>query len=403
MRLFRKKTGDGKESKYWSFRHSEGGSRLEQSTRKTEKEEARVKAWEIIGKWRNKAIVAKAAKEAGIKLPSERSEKELVEDINCYLLSLEAKRRSDQYVVECEEKIMRMIELMDVQSIDQITPERISTALRSEFLSESINAFNEKQLAKPLKNRLSFKRPSTEAIKKYYRSLSSFFNWLIRQDRWDKRNPCIPVDLPSHQAVFERRALKAREIGYLLNKAPRYRGLVYLVAATTGLRRNELSTLRWEDIDLEEKSVLVRAENAKNSRSSVLPLVKECLAEWAAYRKDIKPFYPSNIGGGAGKRGQIRIEQGLALPPIPSANTLRNDCNACGIKWDWDRSRIDFHSLRVSFVTGLGDVGTSLTKAQKLARHSSPDITANIYTKHDFKDLSKEVGKLGRKIGRRRA
>jgi integrase len=47
----------------------------------------------------------------------------------------------------------------------------------------------------------------------------------------------------------------------------------YLMILTlTGLRRNELATLRWADVDLDARTLTVRAELAKNHREHVLPL-----------------------------------------------------------------------------------------------------------------------------------
>ena len=49
------------------------------------------------------------------------------------------------------------------------------------------------------------------------------------------------------------------------------------------------------------------------------------------------------------------------------------------------------------------EVGSTLQKAQKLARHSDPRLTTNIYTKHDLSELANEVNKLGAKIKKRQA
>jgi integrase len=179
--------------------------------------------------------------------------------------------------------------------------------------------------------------------------------------------------------------------------------LVYLIAATTGLRRKELGALKWDDIDLDEQRVLVRASISKNSKSAVMPLVLDSLKEWKAYRDDPSSFFPHEVRGRARGYSMVRHKDGFALPPIPQAETLRADCEKCAIESDWTRARIDFHSLRVSFVTGLDEVGANIQKAQKLARHSDPRLTSNIYTKHGLAELSAEVNKLGAKIKRRQA
>jgi len=403
MQLYRRKNKNGKVSSKWSFSHHEGGARLEKSTGESQREIAESVALKMIAEWRAQRSLQKAAAAAGIELPSFESEENLVKSVAGWVQSLKDRRVSKQRQREGKDKVLRMMELMDIQSLDQITPDRIASALRNEGLSERINQFNERQISKPESERKPFKKPSTTTIKNYHGSLSTFFNWLIRQGKWDKRNPCVVVDLPSHESVYERKALSLREIGYLLEYVPRYRRLVYLVAATTGLRRRELAALRWDDIDLDEQRVLVRASISKNSKSAVLPIVMDSLAEWRAYREDIEPFYPKPIRGRAIGFAKRRFDQGFALPPIPQPETLRKDCAHCNIKSDWTRARIDFHSLRVSFVSGLDEVGANLQKSQKLARHSDPKLTSNIYTKSNARALADEVEKLGQKIRERRA
>jgi Phage integrase family len=59
----------------------------------------------------------------------------------------------------------------------------------------------------------------------------------------------------------------------------------------------------------------------------------------------------------------------------------------------------DFHALRHTFITNLGRHGVPLVAAQKLARHSTPVLTAARYTHIDLADQSREVQKLPRLLG----
>ena len=53
----------------------------------------------------------------------------------------------------------------------------------------------------------------------------------------------------------------------------------------------------------------------------------------------------------------------------------------------------DFHALRHQFILDLAKAGVSLRVAQELARHSKPELTANIYTHLSAKDTVSEVEK----------
>ena len=61
----------------------------------------------------------------------------------------------------------------------------------------------------------------------------------------------------------------------------------------------------------------------------------------------------------------------------------------------------DFHSLRHTYITNLSRKGVPLISAQKLARHSTPVLTAKRYTPLDLAEQAKEVQKLqGLNLGR---
>jgi integrase len=69
----------------------------------------------------------------------------------------------------------------------------------------------------------------------------------------------------------------------------------------TGLRRNEASTLRWTDIDLDAKVLSVRAEIAKNKKEHRLPLSQflfELLSQRRLQSPDSDFVFPGRGGKG---------------------------------------------------------------------------------------------------------
>ena len=54
----------------------------------------------------------------------------------------------------------------------------------------------------------------------------------------------------------------------------------------------------------------------------------------------------------------------------------------------------DFHSNRHTFITNLGRAGVPLSTAQKLARHSDPKLTANVYTHLGVADKAAAIESL---------
>jgi hypothetical protein len=78
-----------------------------------------------------------------------------------------------------------------------------------------------------------------------------------------------------------------------------------------------------------------------------------------------------------------------------AAAMLRADLAAADIPYEDDAGRVvDFHSLRVTFGTNLARGGVALQLAQRLLRHSTPVLTANVYTVLGRDDDRKAIEKL---------
>jgi site-specific recombinase XerD len=56
---------------------------------------------------------------------------------------------------------------------------------------------------------------------------------------------------------------------------------------------------------------------------------------------------------------------------------------------------IDIHSLRHTFCSELGRAGVGLTQAQALMGHSTPVLTANLYTHLGVEDLRGAMDRMG--------
>jgi integrase len=77
-----------------------------------------------------------------------------------------------------------------------------------------------------------------------------------------------------------------------------------------------------------------------------------------------------------------------------TANAIRMDLREAGLPVEVNGRVIDWHALRTTFGTRLALAGVPLAAAQRLLRHSTPVLTANIYTVLQIEDLGREVGKL---------
>lgn len=73
---------------------------------------------------------------------------------------------------------------------------------------------------------------------------------------------------------------------------------------------------------------------------------------------------------------------------------MKRDCEAVGIEYKNSDGFVDFHANRVLFITSLCRSNIGLIMAQKLARHSAPKLTSNIYSKVSTEERAKAIGAI---------
>lgn len=199
----------------------------------------------------------------------------------------------------------------------------------------------------------------------------SFGRWLRKTGRWD-RDLAAGVEKVRSQRQRERRSLTPAELGALLESSPGPRALVYRVAAYTGLRRSEIGRLRPEHVDLVRGEINLPGEETKNRKTATLPVPPGLVDAWRAWLED--PWW-------RGPHGRVEAPETAVLPPLPNLKTFYRDLDRAGVERETSSGLVDFHSLRVTYITNLARAGVPLATAVRLARHSDPRLTAAIYTR----------------------
>jgi integrase len=153
------------------------------------------------------------------------------------------------------------------------------------------------------------------------------------------------------------------------------RALIYKTFLLTGLRANELRTLRVGDLSFGDVPFLVlRVTNEKSRKGSTVPLRDDLAADlkrWTDGRApgDLVFYVPT---------GLLRI--------------LNRDLEAAGIpKVDEHGKRIHLHALRHSTGTHLSKAGVSPRTAQAVMRHSDIALTMRTYTDERLLDSAGAV------------
>lgn len=117
-------------------------------------------------------------------------------------------------------------------------------------------------------------KPAT--IHRYLASLSGLFEWLLKEKHWIQENPVKKIRWPKINNA-RARFLTEKEISNLLNACDQSRntrlGIYVRIALLTGMRKGELLSLCWKDVDFERKQIML--EDTKNGDSRSIPMVGE--------------------------------------------------------------------------------------------------------------------------------
>jgi hypothetical protein len=85
----------------------------------------------------------------------------------------------------------------------------------------------------------------------------------------------------------------------------------------------------------------------------------------------------------------------LLYVPQNSATMLKKDLEAAGIPSMTPKGKLDFHALRTAYINFVLDSGANVKTTQELARHSTPDMTMNVYGRARDEKMRKAVESVG--------
>ena len=220
----------------------------------------------------------------------------------------------------------------------------------------------------------------------YADGLSAFCQYLVERGLL-KENPIAGLADFNTTPMTQRRAMTAGELtkffDALENDPDRHvqrRRLGYEVALASGLRKNELRSLVVADLNVKKCGLKLHPEWTKNCKEGFQPLPRslvEKLAESAQGKADTDPLVYVCVNAA------LMLDQDLERANIPKM--------APG-------GKLDFHALRVAYVTLLLESGIDAKTAQTLARHSNLALTMETYGRARQDKLAAAAEVIGRAI-----
>ncbi len=261
----------------------------------------------------------------------------------------------------------------------------------------------------------------------YYASLRALCRWAVR-NRMLEANPIESVQALNENIgrVRNRRAMTDAELAKLLVAAHerpiadaerahkgkgkaklrphtqgklellgRNRALAYRAMVALALRAGEAAALRVRHLNLEgtPPTVTIPAEIEKAGRGAVLPIPPTVAGEWRA-------VLVCNLEALQRLKKARRQPVPESLPGdypalvVPSLQSFYADLAHAEIPRKTDAGQLDRHALRHTGISRWAVAGVPLVQAQKMARHSTPVLTAKAYIHLDAAALAESLSKV---------
>jgi integrase len=139
---------------------------------------------------------------------------------------------------------------------------------------------------------------------------------------------------------------------------------IIMVAIHSGMRKGELLSLTWGDVDFDQRLVRVRAENSKTHRQRYIPMNDTLYAT-------LKSLAPENDRWGASLLvfGHLDADPRWSGQRKSVRTAFETACTRGGIV------DLRFHDLRHTFASRLVQAGVALNRVAELLGHSTLQVT----------------------------
>lgn len=234
-----------------------------------------------------------------------------------------------------------------------------------------------------------------KTLGQYAESIAAFCYWCVDRD-YLANYPLRKLKSFDTTPLTHRRSLAPDEVARLLKAAPYERRLLYEVAMCTGLRANELRSLTVHDLDINRSCLRLDSSWTKNRKSGDQPIPREltCRLSEFASQDAASGLYLHNYR--RRDAGTPPSEPLLYIHSDPS-KSFTMDLQRANIPKTTPEGKLDFHAMRTTYATLVVESGANLKEAQTLLRHSSPQLTMNVYArvrKGRLGEVAESVGRL---------
>ena len=210
-------------------------------------------------------------------------------------------------------------------------------------------------------------RGSPSAANHAFAALRKLFNWAVERG-YIQSSPCAGSRSPS-AFVKRDRTLTETELAKIWDAARRFSypyGAVVELLILTGQRRDEVSQMRWCDLDLDSMLWILPSDRTKSRRAHAVPLCPLAKATIAALPK----LHPTLVFPARGKE-----------TAISGFSKWKRAIDECAGVTGWR-----LHDIRRTVATGLAGLGTPPHVIERLLNHSTGTFggVTGIYIRFDY-------------------
>lgn len=226
---------------------------------------------------------------------------------------------------------------------------------------------------------------SPSSRKSFLASLRSFYRYLVSVSLVAS-DPTVGVKRPKVHTTPGIR-LTADEVRRILDApgSPRARIQAYLLAFTAA-RMNEIRTLRWRDVDVVERTMMLRGKNNAYRVIDIHPELMPQLRRWAMQQAVDAERYPEIMRAKQNPDTDhvLLTRRGQMIPRSTISKQLKQLAVRAGIhplesKHGTYRSQVSPHALRRTFATILLNDGHHIDAVADVLGHRSVDTTRRHY------------------------
>jgi integrase len=204
-------------------------------------------------------------------------------------------------------------------------------------------------------------------------------------------NPADALDMLPENAEPAKQPFDIDQVKAILRAATGDWRAAIMVALYTGARLQDVTNMRWESVDLQNKWIAFRA--GKNKQRIKLPMheaLHDCLLELPAPDSGKAFLFPSLAGKGTGGRSGLS----MAFARIMERAKVRGEVarERAGEAGRTVNS-LSFHSFRHTLTSIMANAGVPVEVRQKFTGHASAEMNQH-YTHHEIATLRAAIEKL---------